>query len=232
MHLNDRHIVITGGTGGLGTTVVQAFLEAGAVCHVPTSRPPLRPRPRHERLRLVPDVDLTDEAAVITFYEDLPDLWASIHLAGGFAMGPITETTLADFQAQFELNAVTCFLCCREAVRVMREKSAGGAPGGRIVNVASRPALAPTGGMIAYSASKAAVASITQSLAEEVKGEGILVNAVVPSIIDTPANRAAIPDANHDLWPKPEQIAETILFLASPGNALTSGALVPVYGQA
>ena len=130
-------------------------------------------------------------------------------------------------QGMFELNAVSAFLCCREAVRCMRR---GG--GGRIVNVAARPALSPTGGMIAYTTAKAAVASLTQCLAAEVVDAGILVNAVLPSIIDTPANRAAMPDADFASWPKPAELAEAIAFLAGPQNRLTSGALVPVYGRA
>jgi NAD(P)-dependent dehydrogenase (short-subunit alcohol dehydrogenase family) len=133
----------------------------------------------------------------------------------------------------FDTNAVTCFLCCREAVKAMRKQGGGGGggAGGRIVNVSSRPALVPTGGMIAYTTAKAAVASITQCLAEEVKGDGILVNAIVPPTMDTPANRAAMPKADFSKWPKVEEVARTILFLASGENALTSGALVPVFGR-
>lgn len=143
-------------------------------------------------------------------------------------MKPIADTTLADFTAQWRINTVTCFLSCREAVRAIRR--AGG--GGRIVNVASRVVLAPTGNMSAYLPAKAAVAALTQGLAAELLAENVLVNAVLPSIIDTPANRAAMPDADHATWPRPAEIAETIAFLASPDNALTSGALVPVYGRA
>jgi len=102
---------------------------------------------------------------------------------------------------------------------------------GRIVNVAARPVLVPTAQMTAYSASKAAVAALTLSLAEELAESSIWVNAIVPSIIDTPANRAAMPDADHGAWPTPEQIAATIMFLASPQNSVTRGALVPVYGR-
>ena len=105
-------------------------------------------------------------------------------------------------------------------------------PGGRIVNVAARPAVLPSGGMLAYSMSKAAVVNLTQSLAEEVKEHGILVNAVVPSIMDTPSNRAAMPDADHSGWPGVEAVAEAIWFLSSERNGLTSGALIPVYGRA
>lgn len=227
-----RHVVVTGGTGALGTAVVKALLEAGATCHVPAHRRDAGASGAQvpdERLRPVPGVDLTNEEAVTAFYAQLPDLWASLHLAGGFRMAPIEETRLEDFLQMVEINAVTCFLCCREAVRRLRQ---GSPEGGRIVNVAARPALVPTGGLAAYSASKAAVVSLTQSLAEEVRAEGILVNAVAPSVIDSPANRQAMPEADHASWPRPEEVAEAILFLASPRNRLTSGAVVPVYGRA
>lgn len=222
------HVVITGATGGLGDSVVVALLERGAICRLPLVEAAVPPHVAwrgHERVHARAGITLTDEASVAAFYAELPALHASIHLVGGFAMAPIRDTRLADVEKMFQLNAVTCFLCCREAVRAMRG-------GGRIVNVAARPALVPTGGMIAYSASKAAVASITQALAAECLAEGILVNAVVPSIIDTPANRAAMPTADHTAWPKPAELAEMIVTLASPRNRLTSGALVQVYGAA
>src|SRR5207249_4137998 len=137
-------------------------------------------------------IDLGSEDSVRGYYDALPELWASIHAAGGFAAAPLAETGLADFRAMHDQNGVTCFLCCREAARVMRR---GGA-GGRIVNVAARAALAPTAGMVAYTTSKAVVASLTQCLAEELKRDGILVNAVLPSIMDTPKNRQAMPKAD------------------------------------
>jgi NAD(P)-dependent dehydrogenase (short-subunit alcohol dehydrogenase family) len=221
--LRGKRIVITGGTGGLGSAVVQAFADEGATCEV-TARHAEASSSDRVRYHAV---DVADETAVSQFYTGLGDVWASVHLVGGFAMSPVAETSLDAFRKMFEANAVTCFLCCREAVKAMR---AGGA-GGRIVNVGSKPALIPTGGMIAYTASKAAVASITQSLAEELKSDDILVNAVVPSIMDTPVNRKAMPNADHSKWPKVEQVAQAILFLASGENSLTSGALVPVYGK-
>ena len=130
---------------------------------------------------------------------------------------------------QIETNLVSCFLCCRAAVVAMSK----GKSGGRIVNVAARPALEPRmgAGMTAYTASKAGVAALTASLAEEVAKDGILVNAVAPSIMDTPANRSAMPKADFSAWPKVEEVAATILFLASPDNAVTRGAIVPVYGK-
>jgi len=227
---NGKHVVVTGGTGALGGAVVGMLLDRGATCHVPCMVERELQRFAHgdnSRARVKKGVDLRDEVSTSAFYTSLPALWASIHIAGGFAMGPIEETSLADWRAMLDMNATTCFLCCREAVKRIRATSD---TGGRIVNVAAKPALVPTGGMVAYAASKTAVANITVSLAEEVKGDNIWVNAVVPSIMDTPANRAAMPDANFAAWPSVEAVAATIVFLASPDNRATRGALAPVYG--
>lgn len=204
--------MVTGGSGALGKGVCAVLEARGAILHVSPDPPALR---------------LDDEAQAEAFFAQLPPIWASIHLVGGFAMKPITETKLADFEAQWRTNTATCFLSCREAVKSIRRSGGGG----RIVNVASRPVVTPAPNLIAYAAAKAGVTAITQGLAAELLREDILVNAVLPSIIDTPANRAAMPDADHARWPKPEQIAEAIAFLASPENTLTSGALVPVYGK-
>jgi NAD(P)-dependent dehydrogenase (short-subunit alcohol dehydrogenase family) len=221
--LTAKHVVITGGDGALGHAVVQTFLAAGAVCHLPVLAPVVsQPTPA---VFLTGNVNLTDETAVSAYFAGVPALWASVHLAGGFQAKPITETSRSDLDRQWEINLVTAFLCCREAVRAMRASG-----GGRIVNVAARVVEVPMGGSIAYSVSKAGVAALTRSLAVETKGDGILVNAVLPSIIDTPANRAAMPSADTSKWPKAEDLAPAILWLASPENRLTSGALVPVYG--
>jgi NAD(P)-dependent dehydrogenase (short-subunit alcohol dehydrogenase family) len=227
---DGRRVVITGGSGFLGSAVVKALLDAGATCEVTwRNEKELARLEFRDRVRLH-QLELSDEAAVTKLYAQFDDLWASIHAAGAFAMAPVTETSLDQVRQMFDANAVSCFLCCREAVRAMRR--AAGKPGGRIVNVAARPAVVPTGGMIAYSTSKAAVTSITQSLAEELKPEGIWVNAVLPSSMDTPANRKALPNADFSKVPKVEEVARMILTLASPENAITSGALVPVYGRA
>lgn len=228
---DGRHVVVTGASGGLGRAVVAAFRGAGAECHLPYLEPdvPAAAAGVHP----TPGIDLTADAAVATYYERLPPLWASVHLAGGFRFGPIADTSLDHLRAQLDINLVTAFLCCREAVRNMRRKDApGSGRGGRIVNVSSRAALLPAAGLTAYAASKAAVAALTATLAAEVLDEGILVNAVAPSIIDTPANRAAMPKADHARWPAPEEVARAILWLASPENTLTSGVVVPVYGRA
>ena len=219
----QMNVVITGGDGALGTAVVAAFQAAGATCHLPLfGASPTAPVPG---AAITPNVNLTDEAAVEAYYASLPPIAASVHLAGGFVAKPIVDTSKADLEKQVSLNLVTTFLCCREAVKAMRKSG-----GGRIVNVAARVVEQPPGGMSAYVATKSAVAGLTRALAAEVLKESILVNAVLPSIIDTPANRASMPKADHDKWPKPEELARTIVWLASPDNTLTSGALVPVYG--
>jgi len=228
MEFAHRSVIVTGGTGALGTAVVALLLDAGAQCIVPHSRTQVGEWALRERVTLVPNCDLTREDDVAQLFAGVPELWASIHVAGGFEMTPLDDTDASGLARMLDVNLVTCFLCCRHAARRF------GTAGGRIVNVAARPALEPRqgAGMAAYVASKAAVAALTQALGAELAGRNVLVNAVAPSIIDTPANRRAMPDARHETWPSPEDIARTIVFLASPGNRVTSGAVVPVYGRA
>src|SRR5690242_11927164 len=232
MLFQGRHVVVTGGTGALGSAVVGALLKAGATCHVPyihAGEAERFPHRGHPRVTLVPDADLADEASVARVYAGVPRLWASIHIAGGFAYAPIGETTVATLRHQVDMNFVSCFLCCRAAVAAMSQVTEGG----RIVNVAARPALEGRAGanMTAYAASKAAVATLTLALAEEVAGKNILVNAVAPSILDTPTNRKDMPNADFAAWPKVDEVARTILFLASSDNKITRGGIVPVYGK-
>jgi NAD(P)-dependent dehydrogenase (short-subunit alcohol dehydrogenase family) len=234
---SGAHVVVTGGTGALGSAVIAALRQAGAVCHVTNLVAAELDHFSHKddpEVLVTSGVDLADEAAVQRFYASLPPLWASIHIAGGFAMAPIAEITAADFEAQFRMNTLSCFLCSRAAIGAIRARtmpSPSGAKGGRIVNVAARPGVEPRlgAGMVAYAASKGAVATLTQAMAEELAGEEIWVNAVAPSILDTPANRSAMPDAPHHLWVAPTAIAELIVFLASPDNRATRGAVIPVY---
>lgn len=230
MHdFSGRTVIVTGGTGALGNAVVAKLIAAGAHCRVPyrdardAERHPLRGNPK---LTLVEAGNLADEAVVTRLYQGVSPLWASIHIAGGFAAGKVADTDRAALQAQLDGNLVSCFLCCRAAIAAMRN-------GGRIVNVAARPALEwRTGaGMTAYAISKAAVAALTVAMAQETAGDGILVNAVAPSTMDTPANRKAMPKADHAAWPSVDDVAATILFLASADNTVTRGAVVPVYGK-
>jgi len=230
MDFRDRHIVITGGAGALGTALVEALIANGAICHVPCFDEAEAQRFRlreHKQVRLVVAGNLAEEAAVDRAYQGVAPLWASIHLAGGFAAGALRQTDAATLRQQINMNFVSCLLCCRAAVQAM------GGNGGRIVSVAARAAVEwrSGAGMAVYAASKAAVAALTSALAEEVSKDGILVNAVAPSIMDTAANRRAMPKADYALWPKVEEVAATILFLASPENRVTRGAVVPVYGK-
>jgi NAD(P)-dependent dehydrogenase (short-subunit alcohol dehydrogenase family) len=230
MDFRDRHVIVTGGAGALGTAVVAALIEAGAICHVPcvTDAEAARFRFRdNEQVRVTVTGSLAGEAAIDRFYQGIAPLWASIHIAGGFAAAPLRDSTEAAIRQQLDMNLLSCMLCCRAAIRTMNDG------GGRIVNVAARPALEwRTGaGMTAYTVSKAAVAALTVALAEEVAKQGILVNAIAPSIMDTAANRQAMPKADFALWPKVEEVAATIVFLASPENRVTRGAVVPVYGK-
>jgi len=229
MDFRDRHVVVTGGAGALGTAVVAELIEAGAICHVPCVHEAEAARFRfrdHKQVVVTVTGSLAGEAAIDRYYQGIAPLWASIHIAGGFAAGPLRETTEAAIRQQLDMNLLSCMLCCRAAIRAMRDS-------GRIVNVAARPALEwRTGaGMTAYTVSKAGVAALTVALAEEVAKDGILVNAVAPSIMDTAANRQAMPKADYALWPKVEEVAATVAFLASPENRVTRGAIAPVYGK-
>ena len=231
MDYSGKHIVITGGTGALGTAVVKALVAAGATCTVPyvheseAQRFPLRGDPN---VTLIAVSDLADEAQVAKLFAGIKP-WASIHIAGGFAAGKVADTDKTALMAQIDSNLTSCFLCCRAAVNAM----VASGQGGRIVNVAARPALEwrSGAGMTAYTVAKTGVAALTAALAEEVAKDGILVNAVAPSTMDTPANRKAMPKANFDAWPKVEEVAATILFLASSDNKVTRGGIVPVYGK-
>jgi NAD(P)-dependent dehydrogenase (short-subunit alcohol dehydrogenase family) len=225
-----RHVVVSGAGGELGLAVVRLLAERGATCHLPVRGEVRADRFGADpaRVRVISGVDLTDESSVADYYAALPALWASVHCAGGFDAGPFASTPVERLERMMSVNARTAFLCCRAAIRRM------GPDGGRIVNVVARPALEPaTGaGMVVYAMSKAAVAALTVALAREVAERGIRVNAVAPSILDTPANRRAMPDADPTRWPGVDEVARTVAFLASPANRSVGGALLPIYGTA
>jgi NAD(P)-dependent dehydrogenase (short-subunit alcohol dehydrogenase family) len=223
-------VVVTGGTGGLGSGVVDRLIAEGATVRVPVFHERELERfafRDHDRVELVMDVNLSESSAVDRVYAGFDGLWASVHVAGGFGMGSISgDDQPALFDKMMSMNAKTAFLCSRAAARAM------GDGGGRIVNIVARPALYAREGanMAAYAMSKAAVAAMTEALSVELADNRIWVNAVAPSIMDTPANRESMPDADHAKWPKVDEVAATIAYLASPENAVTTGGLVPVYG--
>jgi len=226
--LTGKTVVVTGGTGGLGAAVVRAFVDSGAGVVVSwlseAERDALR-ADLGDRVRLV-QADVTDPEAVARLFASAAEGTGRVdvlaQLVGGFTMAPIGETPPATWQRMIAMNATSTFLCARAAVALMR-------PGGwgRIITVAAVPAVERgAADMTAYAASKAASLKLTQSLAREVVQDGITVNAVVPSIIDTPANRAAMPDADTSTWLAPAAIADVIVWLASDAAGIVTGTSV------
>lgn len=237
--LENRIAIVTGGTGALGRAVVENFLVGGAKVAVPyvvDAEVPLLQKqlgdrfPASEIFRKKTDV--SDEAQTARFVADVVSKWSKVdilvNIVGGFWGGSsIADTTLAEWQAMFDLNLKPTFVSCRAAVPIMTRNKWG-----RIVSVASRSGLQGAGYYAAYAVSKGAIATFTASLAQEVLEDGVMVNAIAPSTIDTEANRTAMPTAKHENWVKPEDIAKTIAYLCSDDCRVTSGAVVPVYGRA
>ena len=228
--LQDKQVVVTGGTGALGVAVVKALTDAGARCHVPAIEKSVSADRFPPGVSVVTGIDLSSEDAVEAYYAGLPPLAGVINIAGGFAWAPIADSSLAVLQQQLSMNLVSCALSCRAAVLNFRKAGRGG----QIVNISARPALNPRQGanMTAYTASKAAVAAFTVALAEELKAENIAAIALCPSTIDTPTNRADMPKADHASWVKPTAIAGLIVAQLGLAEPINSGALVPVYGKA
>ncbi|MDX6658978.1 MAG: hypothetical protein QOH62_3771 [Solirubrobacteraceae bacterium] len=218
-----RTAFITGASGGLGRPVVDAFLDDGWRV-VGADRMPGSER---EGLLHV-QADLFDEAEVQRAVEAAgDDLRAVVNLVGGFAQGGrVHETPIEQFERQFTLNLRPAYLVTSAAIPRML------AGGGTVVCVGTRAALRPFPGAAGYISSKAALLALVQALAAEYRDDGIRINAVLPSVIDTPANRRDMPDADHGTWVKPEEIARVIHFLSSDASAPVSGAHIPVYGRA
>jgi NAD(P)-dependent dehydrogenase (short-subunit alcohol dehydrogenase family) len=179
----------------------------------------------YAKLRFVA-ADLLDEQNVQHLVDDMPQVDVLIHLVGGFAIGATHTYRFADWQRDFDLNLSTAFLACKHSLRKMLEHGYG-----RIVTVAARGAVEPSGQLAAYCASKAGVVALTKAIADETKGSSITANVVLPSIIDTPTNRKAMGTENAHQWVKPESLAQVICFLASEAAQDVRGAAVPVYGN-
>ena len=221
-HFAGRSVLVFGGAGALGAGVAAAFTAVGAsVTAVDKSEPEGDRRLAGVRYQAA---DVLDHDAVGALLDSAPVPWAVINTVGGFAGSrPLSELDLVELTSQIQLNLVTAALITKHALRVMQAHGQG-----RIVHTASRAGVVSQGSGFAYSVSKLGVLHLVSMAADEVRGTGVTVNCVVPSIIDTPANRAAMPNSDHDAWPKIPDIARTYLFLSSPESGLISGAAVPV----
>ncbi len=233
MDLAGKVAIVTGGTGSLGVAVVERLQTAGATVIIPYVHQDAFQR-LAERLPAVIGIqlDLTDEPATRSAYTTIANDHGGIDIlvnaAGGFAGGePVHQTSWGLWQSQIDINLKTAVISCAAAIPHLIARG-----GGAIVNVSSRTATQSGANLAAYAAAKRAVLQLTEALAVELRSHNITVNAVLPSVIDTPANRAAMPKANYEVWVKPAEIAEVIHFLVSPAARIISGAAIPVYGQA
>jgi len=231
--MTGRVAVVTGGTGALGQAITSALLEAGGSVAIPYAVPAelkelearLAPELRTRLLALPADV--TREDAMGKFVHAVRDRHGRVdglvNAVGGFAGGDLLSTSLAEWERMMALNLTSTAIACRAVLPVM---IAGG--GGRIVNIASRAVLSPQGGFIAYTVSKAGVITLTQALSQEVKKHRVTVNAVLPSTMDTPGNRRAMPDADRSEWVRTEDVAQVVAFLLSERAAVVTGASLTV----
>lgn len=231
---DGKVVLVAGGTGGLGRAVSQAFLGEGAQVAVT-----YRSEKEFSELKRAVDVraslhgyqvDVTDDTAVSQLVKEIVAgsgcLDVMVNAVGAYAGGtPIWQTDPAVFDRMLALNLRSGYVLSRHVVPQMLKQRSGS-----IVSVSSRAAIDHAAGAAAYAASKAASVALFDSLAADLKGTGVRVNSVLPSLIDTDANRKAMPDADFSKWPKPEDIAKVIVFLCSEDAKLVHGASVPVYG--
>lgn len=236
--LRGRIAIVAGALGALGQAVCLRLLSSDATVYAlgrehdaAAERLRAQAGVHAERLQVI-HADAHDEAEVSAAIAALVGAHARVdilvNLIGGFAAGkPVTEMDTETFTGMLDLNLRPTFLLSKYAAREMERNGFG-----RIINISSRAAVSGRRNAAAYAVAKAGVITLTEAQAEEVRDNGVTVNAVLPSIIDTPTNRAAMPTAHVDKWPTPEQIASVIAFLASDDAGLISGASIPVYGRA
>ena len=220
-------VLVAGGTGFLGSAVVRELIRSGHDVTATWVVEAERERLASEPVELV-EADLFDPDAAEAAVRAVKDLEAVVDLVGGFADGPrIHETDPAEFARLMQLNLTPAFLLARAAMPRLMERG-----GGAFLCVSARTALRPYPGGGAYSVAKASVLALVNALDVEYRKEGVRCNAILPSVVDTPANREAQPNADHSKWVKPEEIAKVVCFLVSSDSAPTSGGAVPVYGRA
>ena len=237
MNLQNKVAIVTGAVGNLGTATARLFQQAGAKT-VLVDRSHDRVREAFKNIADSPDhllaggVDLSDAGSLGMLIErtlaKFGRLDVLVNTVGGYRGGkPVHEADLADWDFLFNVNVRTTLLCCRAVIPQMLRQSRG-----TIINVASRDGLSGSAGYAPYSASKSAVLRLTESLASELKASDINVNCIMPGTIDTPQNRAAVPNGDFSKWVPPEAIASVITFLASDASRAINGAAIPVYGKA
>ncbi|ABA21517.1 Short-chain dehydrogenase/reductase SDR [Trichormus variabilis ATCC 29413] len=229
--MKGRQVLLTGGTGGLGVGVTPVVLAQGANLTIT-----YRNLKEVERLKeVLPPADfarvtflpanLEEESSVDNLITRIGRVDVLIHLVGGFSMGKIHEYSYYSWKREFDINLNTTFLVCKYSLKSMLDHGYG-----RIITIGSKAAVEPSGGLAAYSAAKAGVVAFTKAIADETKGTNITANVILPTIIDTPANRQAMGTENADKWVKPESIGELICFLASEKAKDIRGAAIPIYG--
>jgi NAD(P)-dependent dehydrogenase (short-subunit alcohol dehydrogenase family) len=236
MTFNGKVVLVAGGTGGLGRAVSAAFLKEGAqvivTYQIDHEFAELKNAPEANASRLAGrKVDVTDEGAVRQLFEGISAehgrLDVLVNTVGGYAGGQnLWELETGVLDRMLALNLRSGFVLSRAAAKAMLQQRSGA-----IINIASKAALDHGAGAAAYAASKAAAVAMMDSLAADLKGHGVRVNSILPSIFDTEANRKAMPDADFATWPKPEDIARVILFLSSDDARVIHGAAIPVYGD-
>jgi NAD(P)-dependent dehydrogenase (short-subunit alcohol dehydrogenase family) len=229
--LSGKVIIVTGGFGALGNAVAAASKAAGAaVAIVDRSASPAHGLALHKDVLTIGGIDLTNfseaETCLKLVATTLKRIDGIVNVAGGFRWGRVDDTSIDTWDLLFSLNLKTALNATRAALPFLLQQERG-----RIVNIGAAASAKAGVGMGPYAASKAAVAKLTEALAEELKDRQITVNAILPSVIDTEANRADMPDADSSRWIQPIQIADIIIFLLSDAAQAITGALIPVTGR-
>jgi NAD(P)-dependent dehydrogenase (short-subunit alcohol dehydrogenase family) len=231
----DQVVVITGASGNLGAAAARGFASAGARLALLDIRAEglealLGDLASPASHKLLAPVDMTDEAsvekAIGEIEGELGRIDVLLNIAGGYRAGtPVHETKLKDWDFMLALNAKSAFLASREAIPHMLRRG-----GGKIINIGARPGLKGAANAAAYSASKSAVIRLTESMAGELRSEGINVNCILPGTMDTPENRKAMPDAEYEMWVPLEAVIDVVMFLASDAARAIHGAAIPIFG--